>query len=118
MVQRYETIFIVNPVLSEQETQAVFDKFSTIIKSEGQITAEEHWGNKQLSYPIKHKKTGTYFLLEFETEPNFVDKLTVQYKRDENILRFLIVKMDKHAIDYANKVRNQEKTEDIVAEKV
>ena len=102
---QYETVFIVNPVLLDNEIINVFDQFKTLIDKNGNIIAEENWGSKPLSYPIKNKKTGVYFLIEFQAQPSFIEKLEVQYKRNENILRFLILKMDKHAIAYAQKVR-------------
>ena len=101
----YETVFIVNPVLLDHEIEGIFTKFSTLIRANGAIVAEEKWGSKPLSYPIKKKKTGYYFLIEFESEPTFIQKLEIEYKRTENILRYLTLKMDKHAITYAQKVR-------------
>lgn len=103
----YETVFIVNPVLLDNEVENIFSKFRDLITENGTIIAEEKWGSKALSYPIKKKKTGFYFLIEFEAEPTFIQKLETEYKRNEDILRYLTLKMGKDAIAYAQKVRTQ-----------
>ena len=65
---------------------------------------EENWGLKKLAYPIQKKTTGFYHLLEFSGEgQEIVNNLEVTYKRDERILRFLTVSLDKHAVAYADK---------------
>ena len=62
---------------------------------------EEDWGLKQLAYPIQHKTSGFYYLIEFKSDPQFVANLETQYHRDERILRYLTVSLDQHAIAYA-----------------
>jgi small subunit ribosomal protein S6 len=76
---------------------------------------EEHWGMRRLSYPIQKKSTGFYHLIEFRAEGNLIAELEVQYKRDERLLRFLTVKLDKHAVAYNEKKRK--KAKDAVKEK-
>ena len=68
------------------------------------IHNEEHWGMKKLAYPIQKKSTGFYQLFQFETDGDFIAKWELTFKRDEKVMRFLTVKLDKHAVDYA-KVR-------------
>ena len=74
---------------------------------------EEDWGLKQLAYPIQHKTSGFYYLIEFKATPDFVSTLETQYHRDERIIRFLTVALDKHAVAYSEKRRagKQEKKE-------
>ena len=62
---------------------------------------EEDWGLKQLAYPIQHKTSGFYYLIEFKADPQFVATLETQYHRDERIIRFLTVALDKNSIAYA-----------------
>ena len=62
---------------------------------------QEDWGLKQLAYPIQHKTSGFYYLIEFKADPTFVATLETQYHRDERILRYITVALDKHAVAYA-----------------
>ena len=90
------------PVLSDAQMKEAVAKYTDFIKSNGgEIVYEEDWGLKQLAYPIQHKTSGFYYLIEFKADPEFVANLEIQYKRDERILRFLTVALDKDAIAYA-----------------
>jgi small subunit ribosomal protein S6 len=110
MANRYETVFIMTPVLSEDQTKEAVNKYKQFLSDNGaKIVHEEHWGLKKLAYPIQKKSTGFYHLIEFEGEGNIVSGLEVQYKRDERILRFLTVALDKHAVAYSEKKRNKNK---------
>ena len=66
---------------------------------------QEDWGLRQLAYPIQHKTTGFYYLIQFKAESSFVATLETQYHRDERIIRFLTVALDKDAVAYAEKRR-------------
>jgi small subunit ribosomal protein S6 len=102
MLKQYETVFIATPVLSDAQMKEAVAKYTDFIKSNGgEIVYEEDWGLKQLAYPIQHKTSGFYYLIEFKADPEFVANLEIQYKRDERILRFLTVALDKDAIAYA-----------------
>ena len=102
MLKQYETVFIATPVLSDAQMKEAVAKYTSFITSNGgEIVYEEDWGLKQLAYPIQHKTSGFYYLIEFKAEPEFVANLEIQYKRDERILRFLTVALDKDAIAYA-----------------
>jgi small subunit ribosomal protein S6 len=105
MEKRYETVFILTPVLSDDQAKEAAKKIKkTITDLGGKIVNEEHWGLKKLAYPIQKKTTGFYHLFEFAGEgQEIVNKLEVTYKRDERILRFLTVALDKHAAAYADK---------------
>ena len=106
MLNRYETVFIVTPVLSEAQTKEAVIKFKDLIASEGgEIVHEEEWGLRKLAYPIQKKNTGYYYLVEFNAEGSFVDRLETEYRRDERIIRFLTFSLDKHAAAYALKRR-------------
>ena len=102
MLKQYETVFIATPVLSDAQMKEAVAKYTDFIKSNGgEIVYEEDWGLKQLAYPIQHKTSGFYYLIEFKADPEFVANLEIQYKRDERILRFLTVALDKDAVAYA-----------------
>jgi small subunit ribosomal protein S6 len=106
MTKRYETVFIMTPVLSDEQTKEAVKKFQDFLKENGAaIVHEEHWGLKKLAYPIQKKSTGFYHLIEFDAPGEFIANLEVQYKRDERIIRFLTVALDKHAVAYNEKKR-------------
>ncbi|MBK8498582.1 MAG: 30S ribosomal protein S6 [Flavobacteriales bacterium] len=112
MTNRYETVFILTPVLSEDQTKETVKKFKDLIKAgDGKVRHEESWGMRKLAYPIQKKSTGFYHLIEFESEAAFVAKLETEYRRDERIIRFLTVAMDKHHLAFAEKRRNKAKKE-------
>ncbi|MCE3229149.1 MAG: ribosomal protein [Bacteroidetes bacterium] len=105
MEKRYETVFILTPVLSDDQAKEAAKKIKkTITDLGGKIVNEEFWGLKKLAYPIQKKTTGFYHLFEFAGEgADIINKLEVTYKRDERILRFLTIALDKHAVAYAEK---------------
>ncbi|MDW3210369.1 MAG: 30S ribosomal protein S6 [Reichenbachiella sp.] len=100
-MKNYETVFILTPVLSDDQMKDAVGKFKKVLVDNGaKIINEENWGLKKLAYPIQHKKTGFYQLFEFEAEETIVDALETEYRRDEKILRFLTTALDKHALAY------------------
>ena len=116
MLNQYETVFIATPVLSESQMKEAVKKFKKVITdSKGEIVHEEDWGLKKLAYPIQKKSTGFYHLTEFRAPGASLEKLETEFRRDERILRFLTMKMDKYAIAYAEKkrARKAESTETV-----
>ena len=106
MLKQYETVFIATPVLSDSQMKEAVAKYTQLIKDNGgEVVYEEDWGLKQLAYPIQHKTSGFYYLIEFKADPQFVATLETQYHRDERIIRFLTVALDKNAAAYAEKRR-------------
>lgn len=111
MLNQYETVFIATPVLSENQMKEPVQKFKKVItENNGEIVHEENWGLKKLAYPIQKKSTGFYYLIEFRGPGDLIEKLEVQYRRDERIIRFLTFRMEKHAIEYAEKKRRQKES--------
>ena len=102
-MNHYETVFIATPVLSDVQTKELFGKFQGVItENGGQIVSSEDWGLRKLAYPIQKKTTGFYYLIEFEGEGDL--------RRDERVIRFLTFRMDKYAVEYAEKRRNKNKS--------
>ncbi len=102
----YETVFILTPVLSDEQMKEAAEKFKDTLKAEGcEIVNEELWGLRKLAYPIQKKSTGFYVLLEFKGEPTVVKKLDTAFRRDERVIRFLTFRLDKYAVEYAEKRR-------------
>ena len=111
IMNHYETVFILTPVLSDAQMKEAVDKFKAILTQEGaEIINEENWGLKKLAYPIQKKSTGFYQLIEFKAEPSVIEKFEINYRRDERVIRFLTFKMDKFAAEYAAKRRNVKST--------
>ena len=112
MLNQYETVFIATPVLSETQMKEAVSKFKKVITdSKGEIVHEEDWGLKKLAYPIQKKSTGFYHLIEFRVEPESLAKLETEYRRDERVLRFLTMKMEKYAVVYSEKKRAKKSAE-------
>ncbi len=108
-MNQYETVFILTPVLSEEQMKEAVEKFKTILTDGGaELLNEELWGLKKLAYPIEKKSTGFYAMIEFKAEPTLISKLEVNYRRDERVLRFLTIKNEKYAAAYAEKRRNKQ----------
>ncbi|NTW32631.1 MAG: 30S ribosomal protein S6 [Bacteroidetes bacterium] len=106
MTNQYETVFIMTPVLSEDQMKEAVSKFHKLLADKGaEVVFENNWGLRKLAYPIQKKSTGFYYLIEFKAEGESIKDLEVAYKRDERILRFLTVKLDKHSIAYNEKKR-------------
>ena len=107
-MNHYETVFILTPVLSDAQMKEAVDKFKAVITDNaGAIVNEENWGLRKLAYPIQKKSTGFYQLIEYKAEGNVIADVETELKRDERILRFLTVKLDKHAIAYNEKKRSK-----------
>ena len=107
-MNQYETVFILTPVLSDEQMKETVAKFTKVLTDNGaEILNEEAWGLKKMAYAIQKKSTGFYCLLEFKAEPSLVSKLEVNYRRDEKVIRFMTVKLDKYASLYAEKRRNK-----------
>ncbi len=106
MLKQYETVFIATPVLSDDQMKEAVAKYTKLITDNGgEIVYEEDWGLRQLAYPIQHKTSGFYYLIQFKAEPAFIANLETQYFRDERIIRFITVALDKDAVAYAEKRR-------------
>lgn len=101
-MKNYEVTFIVDPVLSRDDIKATARKFVDYLKREGcKIVHVDEMGSKQLAYPIKKRQTGEYFCIEFEAPTgDVVDPLELTMRRDERLLRFLTVSLDKYGVKY------------------
>lgn len=108
-MKNYETVFILNPVLSEDQAKDTVEKFVKVLKGKkAEILNTEHWGLKKLAFPINKKSTGFYNLIEFAAESTVVDTLETEYRRDESVMRFLTTALDKHALAYNERRRKGE----------
>ena len=108
-MNNYETVFILNPVLSEDQAKDTVEKFVKVLtKANAQIINTENWGLKKLAYPINKKSTGFYNLIEFTADSPAINALETEYRRDESVMRFLTTVLDKHAVVYNERRRKGE----------
>ena len=107
-MKNYETVFILNPALSEEQVKKAVEKYEKYLKSNGsKIIAKEIWGLKKLAYTIQNKNSGFYNLIEYTAPADLVSSLEVEFSRDETIMRYLTVTLDKDALAWAEKRRNR-----------
>ena len=105
-MNQYETVFILTPVLSDDQMNETAAKFKKVLTDKGaEIISEEAWGLKKMAYAIQKKSTGFYCLVEFKAEPEVIKVLETAFRRDEKVIRFQTVKLDKYAVEYAEKRR-------------
>jgi small subunit ribosomal protein S6 len=108
MLNNYETVFILTPVLSDDQTKETVSKYKDLLTKAGaKLVHDEAWGLKKLAYPIQKKSSGFYFLIQFQAEGTVIADLELAFKRDERLLRFLTVALDKHAVAYSEKRRTK-----------
>ena len=103
-MNHYETVFILNPVLSDVQIKETVKKYEDFLISKGaKMVNKEDWGLKKLAYAIQHKKSGFYHLFEFTAPGETIAPFELEFRRDERIMRYLTVKLDKHAVAWAEK---------------
>ncbi len=101
MLNQYETTFILTPVLSDDDAKQTVNAYVDLMKSHGaEVIHQDHWGLKNLRYPIKKKTTGIYHHIEFAAPTKVIDLLEIAYRRDESVLRYLTIRLDKFSIKY------------------
>jgi small subunit ribosomal protein S6 len=108
-MNHYETVFILNPVLSDEQIKETVKKYEDILVSKGaKMISKEDWGLKKLAYAIQHKKSGFYHLFEYTVTGEAINDMEVEFRRDERVMRYLSVALDKHAISWAERRRTRD----------
>ena len=107
-MKHYEVTFIVDPVLSGDEIKATAQTYEDHLKNEGsEIVHMDEMGLRQLAYPINRRNSGIYYCIEFANESGaLIEKLELALRRDERIMRFLTVSLDKYGVKYNDDKRN------------
>ncbi|PCH50840.1 MAG: 30S ribosomal protein S6 [Flavobacteriaceae bacterium] len=109
-MNHYETVFILNPVLSEVQIKEAVQKFNDYLVSKGaEMISKEDWGLKKLAYAIQNKKSGFYHLFEYKVNGEEISSFELEFRRDDSVMRYLTVKLDKHAVAWAEKRRLRNK---------
>jgi small subunit ribosomal protein S6 len=109
-MRNYEVTFIVDPVLTGDEIKGTAQTYVDHLQNEGcKIVSVDEMGLRQLAYPINRRTTGIYYSIEYQTETGeIVDPVELAMRRDERVMRFLTVKLDKFGVEYNEKKRNGE----------
>lgn len=94
-IYKYETIFVVDVDRSEEEINAVVDKFKDLIAANGTVEGVDVWGKRKLAYPINFKTEGYYVLINFSAKPEFPKELDRNYRITDSIMRSIIVRRDE-----------------------
>lgn len=94
-MNKYETIFVLDSALSEEEITALQEKFTNLISKEGEIESVDVWGKRRLAYPINYKTEGYYVLVNFKSQPDFPKELERVYGITEGVLRTIVVRRDE-----------------------
>lgn len=98
-MQLYESIFILRPSLSDDDTQKVIDKVKGFIeKSGGTLLRTDNWGKKKLAYEVKRERKGTFVYLQFRAEGGLIGELERLYRYEDPVMKFLTVKLDKEPV--------------------
>ena len=104
----YESAVLINAALEDDQIQSIISRIKELISSnDGEITDVEDWGRKRLAYMIKKNKIGYYVIIRFSAQPELISMLERFYKLDENILRYLTIKLSKNALEQIEKNKTQ-----------
>lgn len=94
----YESISILKPSLNDDEVQKITSKLESIVKKSGELLGVENWGKKKLAYEVQKEKRGIYLLIRFRGDGKNIPELERNYRFDDNIIKFLTVKLGKRAV--------------------
>ena len=106
-MNNYELMMIFTPVLSEEDFKTAQKKYTAMVTEAGGSTVNSNpWGLKSLAYPVQKKTTGIYWVYEFTAASDFNEKIKIAILRDEQVMRHMITKLDKNAVEYNVNKRN------------
>lgn len=94
VIHSYETIFVIDATLSDEEIEALQEKFTSLIASAGEVESVDVWGKRRLAYPINYKTEGYYVLVNFKSNPEFPRELERVYGITEGIVRTIVVRKE------------------------
>ena len=95
VINKYETIMVINPTFEEEKIEATIEKFKALISANGEITNVDVWGKRKLAYEIDDLTEGYYVLVEFSAKPEFPAELERVYKITDGIIRDIVIKKDE-----------------------
>lgn len=94
-MNKYETIFVINPEADAEQVQSLIEKVKGVIESNGSVENTDEWGKRKLAYEVKGHKEGYYVLLNFTADTSIPAELERVYKITEGIIRHIVVKEEE-----------------------
>ncbi len=108
----YELTYIINPVISDDHTKNLVRRVNKLVEENGGSVLEvDEWGNNRLSYQIQKKRSGYYVNMYFKAPGELIGQLERTLRIEDNILRFLTLKMDAKMLRHYNKQKKQAEAE-------
>ncbi len=92
IMNNYETIFVIDASLTDEEITAISDKFTGMIAKNGTTESVDVWGKRRLAYPIDYKTEGYYVLVNFSSEAEFIAELERVYNITDGLLRTIVIR--------------------------
>lgn len=93
-MNKYETVFIMSSKITQKERNAVINKITKSISDNGKVNQIENRGLKKLAYEIRENKEGYYYIIQFESDPNYISELERLYRITDEIIKFIIIRDD------------------------
>lgn len=94
-MNKYETVFIINPNVEESGVKSLIEKFSTLINNDGKVEKVDELGKKKLAYEIKKFKEGIYVAISFDANPQLIKELERIYRITDDVIKFIVVRKDE-----------------------
>ena len=93
-MNKYETVFIINPSVEDAGVKNLIQKFSDLINSDGKVEKVEELGKKKLAYEVKKNKEGYYVVINFEANPDLIAELERNYRIIDEVIKFITIKAE------------------------
>ena len=94
-MNKYETVFIINPNVEEAGVKELIEKFSNIINNDGKVEEVQEMGKRKLAYEIKKNSEGIYVLINFEANPDLIKELERNYRITDAVIKFIVVRKEE-----------------------
>ena len=96
-MNKYETVFIINPSIEDDGVKALIEKFSNLINNDGKVEEVKELGKKKLAYEVRGNQEGNYAVFKFDGKAEDISDLERNYRIDDNVIKFMTIKMDCEA---------------------
>ena len=93
-MNKYESVIIINPTVEAEKIKTLVQKFTDLINNAGKVEKVDEVGKKKLAYEVKKNKEGIYIEINFTSEASFIVELERQYKIDENVIKFIVIRKE------------------------
>lgn len=115
-MNKYENVVIVDPKLDEEKLNKTIDRFTKLINKHGKVLSTDNSGLKKLAYEIEKNKEAYYVTVVFESEPDFIEELQRNYRISDEILKFLVIKLDNEEAEKALQAEKKPKKAEVKEE--